>query len=142
MSAIPVTFRAFVAEQDGVTVARCVRPFARADLPPAEVQVRGLWSGVSQEDGRATIADDQVPQISPLIPGIDLAGEVVASSDPTIPDIAGHAPHVARRDPGRAGPRPLAGPDRRVGRAGWPTRRGRPAGSRRASASSGPSGRS
>jgi acrylyl-CoA reductase (NADPH) len=37
MSAIPATFRAFVAEQAGATVARGVRPFAEADLPPGEV---------------------------------------------------------------------------------------------------------
>ena len=85
MSAIPTTFRAFVAEQVGATVNRGVRPFAEADLPPGEVEIRVLWSSVNYKDGLATIAGGKVARISPLIPGIDLAGEVVASADPSIP---------------------------------------------------------
>jgi acrylyl-CoA reductase (NADPH) len=85
MSAIPATFRAFVAEQAGEAVNRGVRPFAEADLPPGEVEIRVLWSGVNYKDGLATIAGGKVARISPLIPGIDLAGEVVASSDPAVP---------------------------------------------------------
>ena len=42
MSAIPTTFRAFVAEQAGATVNRGVWPFAEADLPPGQVEVRVL----------------------------------------------------------------------------------------------------
>ncbi len=85
MSAIPATFRAFVAEQAGATVARGVRQFAETDLPPGDVEIRVLWSGVNYKDGLATIAGGKVARISPLIPGIDLAGEVVASADPAIP---------------------------------------------------------
>jgi acrylyl-CoA reductase (NADPH) len=85
MSAIPTTFRAFVAEQVGATVNRGVRPFAEADLPPGEVEVRVLWSSVNYKDGLATIARGKVARINPLIAGIDLAGEVVASADPSIP---------------------------------------------------------
>ncbi len=85
MSAIPATFRAFVAEQDGDAVSRGVRPFTEADLPPGEVEIRVLWSGVNYKDGLATIAGGKVARISPLIPGIDLAGEVVASADAAIP---------------------------------------------------------
>ena len=85
MSAIPATFRAFVAEQDGAAVVRGVRQFAEADLPEGEVEIRVLWSGVNYKDGLATIAGGKVARISLLIPGIDLAGEVAASSDPTIP---------------------------------------------------------
>jgi len=82
MSAIPVRFRAYVAEkaEDG-SVARGVRAFAEADLPPGEVEVRILWSSVNYKDGLATTANGRVARISPLIPGIDLAGEVVASTD-------------------------------------------------------------
>ena len=85
MSAIPVRFRAYVAEkaEDG-SVARGVRAFAEADLPPGEVEVRILWSSVNYKDGLATTANGRVARISPLIPGIDLAGEVVASTDPGI----------------------------------------------------------
>src|SRR3972149_5936863 len=61
-----------------------VRAFAEADLPPGEVEIRILWSSVNYKDGLATTANGRVARISPLIPGIDLAGEVVASADPGI----------------------------------------------------------
>lgn len=89
MSAIPAVFRAYVAEKierDGSpTVERGVREFAAADLPPGDVEIRVSWSSVNYKDGLATRADGRVARISPLIPGIDLAGEVVASDDPSIP---------------------------------------------------------
>ncbi len=88
MTAIPATFRAFVAEKletDGAAaVRRGVVPFAESDLPPGEVEVRVAWSSVNYKDGLATRADGKVARISPLIPGIDLAGEVVSSEDPAI----------------------------------------------------------
>ncbi len=84
MTAIPATFRAFVASRDGESVIRGVRPFSRDDLPPGEVEVRVAWSSVNYKDGLATIPSGRVARISPLIPGIDLAGEVVASADPSI----------------------------------------------------------
>ena len=58
--------------------------FAAADLPAGEVEVRVEWSSVNFKDGLATRADGKVARISPLIPGIDLAGTVVASDDPSI----------------------------------------------------------
>jgi len=85
MSAIPETFRAFVAEKTADGVERGVRPFAAADLPAGEVEVRVAWSSVNYKDGLATIPNGKVARISPLIPGIDLAGEVVASDEPSIP---------------------------------------------------------
>jgi acrylyl-CoA reductase (NADPH) len=85
MTAIPATFRAFVAAREGDAVTRGVRPFEESDLPPGEIEVRVGWSSVNYKDGLATIADGKVARISPLIPGIDLAGDVIASSDPTIP---------------------------------------------------------
>src|SRR5512141_2943579 len=85
MTSIPSSFRAFVAERIGDRVERGVREFARADLPPGEVEIRVGWSSVNYKDGLATRADGKVARISPLIPGIDLAGEVVASTDREIP---------------------------------------------------------
>lgn len=84
MTAIPSTFRAYVAAKGNETFGRGVRVFAEADLPPGDVEIRVSWSSVNYKDGLATRADGKVARISPLIPGIDLAGEVVASSDPTI----------------------------------------------------------
>jgi acrylyl-CoA reductase (NADPH) len=83
-TSIPATFRAYVAEKVGDRVERGVREFAEADLPAGEVEIRVGWSSVNYKDGLATRADGKVARISPLIPGIDLAGEVVASSDRSI----------------------------------------------------------
>jgi acrylyl-CoA reductase (NADPH) len=90
MSVIPPTFRAFVAEktQDesgAAHVVRGVREFREADLPAGEVEIRVAWSSVNYKDGLATRSDGKVARISPLIPGIDLAGTVVSSRDPDIP---------------------------------------------------------
>ncbi len=84
MTAIPATLRAFVASREGDSIVRGVRPFAEADLPPGEVEIRVGWSSVNYKDGLATIANGKVARISPLIPGVDLAGEVVASTDAAI----------------------------------------------------------
>jgi acrylyl-CoA reductase (NADPH) len=80
VTAIPSRFRAYVAEKVGDGVTRGVREFAAEDLPPGEVEIRVTWSSVNYKDGLATRADGKVARISPLIPGIDLAGVVVASS--------------------------------------------------------------
>src|SRR5918993_1194019 len=83
MSAIPDTFRAFVVEKVGDGVERGVQSFRQADLPAGDVEVRIAWSSVNYKDALATRADGKVARVSPLIPGIDLAGEVVASTDPS-----------------------------------------------------------
>jgi acrylyl-CoA reductase (NADPH) len=83
MAAIPSTFRAFVAERmDDGRVERGVRDFAALDLPAGEVDVRIAWSSVNYKDGLATVADGKVARINRIIPGIDLAGEVIAADDP------------------------------------------------------------
>ena len=84
MTAIPATLRAYVATRGEASFERGVRAFAETDLPPGEVEIRVGWSSVNYKDGLAARADGKVARISPLIPGIDLAGEVVASADPAI----------------------------------------------------------
>src|SRR5262245_23678667 len=87
MTAIPSTFRAFVAESvgGGESVDRGLRDFAEADLPDGDVEVEIDWSSVNYKDALATIAGGKVARISPLIPGIDLAGEVIDSTSPDLP---------------------------------------------------------
>jgi acrylyl-CoA reductase (NADPH) len=84
MTAIPTTFRAYLVSKGESTFERAVGEFAEADLPPGEVEIRVGWSDVNYKDGLAARVDGKVARISPLIPGIDLAGEVVASGDPEI----------------------------------------------------------
>jgi acrylyl-CoA reductase (NADPH) len=88
MSAIPDNFRAYVAERIEAPnadprVERGVRDFAAADLPAGDVEIRVAWSSVNFKDGLATRVDGRVARIDPLIPGIDLAGDVVSSDDPS-----------------------------------------------------------
>jgi len=84
MAQLPAEFQAFVAEQVGDRVERGVRRLSMTDLPPGEVTVRVDWSSVNYKDALATIPNGRVARINPLVPGIDLAGEVVASDDPEI----------------------------------------------------------
>ncbi len=74
-----------MAEKRDDVVDRGVREFAAADLPEGDIDVRVLWSSVNFKDGLATKPDGKVARVSPLIPGIDLAGEIVASPDPLLP---------------------------------------------------------
>ena len=85
MSGIPRSFRAFVTESVDGGVTRGLRELTGDDLPEGDVDVRTDWSSVNYKDALATIPDGKVARISPLIPGIDLAGEVVASRDPGVP---------------------------------------------------------
>jgi acrylyl-CoA reductase (NADPH) len=82
MPAIPATFRAFVAERREEEFVRGPREFSAADLPEGDVDIRVDWSSVNYKDGLAAVADGKVARISPIIPGIDLAGEVIGSRDP------------------------------------------------------------
>lgn len=82
VSALPTTFRAFVAERHEDRVERGIRPFASAELAPGDVEIRIAWSSVNFKDGLATRFDGRVARINPLIPGIDLAGEVVGGDSP------------------------------------------------------------
>ena len=69
--------KAFIAErsEDGDDVARGLRDLPDDfDLGEGDVEVRVAWSSVNYKDALATIPKGQVARISPLVPGIDLAG--------------------------------------------------------------------
>jgi acrylyl-CoA reductase (NADPH) len=76
---IPQRFRALVAERDGDDVTRGLRDLGADDLPEGEVTVRVGWSSVNYKDALAVSPKGRVAQISPLVPGVDLSGEVLAS---------------------------------------------------------------
>ena len=84
MTAIPTAFRAYVAERGETDLDRGVRVVGPDFLPEGEVEIRVGWSSVNYKDGLATRFDGKVARISPLIPGIDLAGTVVASEEPSV----------------------------------------------------------
>lgn len=70
-------FKALVAERDGDDVNRELRTLSAGDLPDGDVVIRVGWSSVNYKDALAVAPKGQVAQTSPLVPGIDLAGEVV-----------------------------------------------------------------
>jgi acrylyl-CoA reductase (NADPH) len=69
--------RAYVAEQRDGEVERGLRTLPAAELGEGDVLVRVACSSVNYKDALATIPKGQVARISPLVPGIDLAGTVV-----------------------------------------------------------------
>ncbi|MEJ7356182.1 alcohol dehydrogenase catalytic domain-containing protein, partial [Staphylococcus haemolyticus] len=54
------------------------------DLPEGEVLIKVQYSGINYKDALATVKDSGVLKSYPMVPGIDLAGTVVESDDPTI----------------------------------------------------------
>ena len=79
-------FRALVAEREGDEVRRSLRDLGADDLPEGDVTIRVAWSSVNYKDSLAVSPTGQVARISPLVPGIDLAGEIVEG------EIAGAGP--------------------------------------------------
>lgn len=74
-------FRAWVADQQDESIALNLVERGWDDLPPGEVTVRVAYSSVNYKDGLAVIPTGRVARKYPLVPGIDLAGTVEASTD-------------------------------------------------------------
>src|SRR5215216_5728882 len=77
MADLPGEIRAFVAEKGEDGVDRGLRTIQAGELGEGDVVVRVDCSSVNYKDALATIPKGQVARISPLVPGIDLAGTVV-----------------------------------------------------------------
>ena len=77
MAPIPDSFRALVAEQRDGAVDRGVRELSADELPEGDVTIRVRYSSVNYKDALAVSPKGRVARISPLVPGIDLAGEVI-----------------------------------------------------------------
>jgi putative YhdH/YhfP family quinone oxidoreductase len=86
MTDLPRAFRAYVVDKPpDAAFSRGLRDLSPDDLPPGEVTVRVEWSSVNFKDGLAAREDGKVARAYPLVAGIDLAGEVVASGDAAFP---------------------------------------------------------
>jgi acrylyl-CoA reductase (NADPH) len=81
---VPDSFPAFLATQRDGAVERGPATLSAVDLPDGEVTIAVGWSSVNYKDALATVPNGQVARISPLVPGIDLVGEVVASDDEAV----------------------------------------------------------
>ena len=81
MAELPAQVRAFVAEKGDEGVDRGLRTLDAGELGEGDVVVRVACSSVNYKDALATIPKGQVARISPLVPGIDLAGTVVSGGE-------------------------------------------------------------
>jgi acrylyl-CoA reductase (NADPH) len=79
---LPNTFRALVVDQrDGAHVAE-FRELATEALPAGDVTVAVQYSSLNYKDGLCVSGQGKVARSFPMVPGIDLAGTVVASEAP------------------------------------------------------------
>jgi acrylyl-CoA reductase (NADPH) len=76
------TFRAYVVNHEDESAASGIQELPLEQLGDEEVLIRVVWSSVNYKDALAASPKGRVARISPLIPGIDFAGEVVESSSP------------------------------------------------------------
>jgi acrylyl-CoA reductase (NADPH) len=77
-------FPAFVVRRRDDDVSSGVEELGLADLPDGEVLIEVSWSSVNYKDGMVTVPGNRVARTSPLVPGVDLAGMVVSSDDPSL----------------------------------------------------------
>ena len=72
-------FQALVARQNDDRIEAAVETLEESELPPGEVTIRVHYSSVNFKDALALTPNGGVVRNYPIVPGIDLAGEVVAS---------------------------------------------------------------
>jgi acrylyl-CoA reductase (NADPH) len=75
------TFRAFVVNKTADEFTAQVQGLTQDNLSPGEVLIRVAYSGVNYKDALACTPDGRIVRNYPFVPGIDLAGTVVESSD-------------------------------------------------------------
>jgi acrylyl-CoA reductase (NADPH) len=80
MTAPGTQFPALVVDYAGDAGVREVRQLGVADLGAGDVTIEVAWSGLNYKDALAASRDGKVARISPLVPGIDLAGTVIESA--------------------------------------------------------------
>lgn len=79
---IPARFNAFRIRNDDAGYRGGIKEASIDELSPGEIVVRTAYSSVNYKDALAGTGEGKILRIFPLIGGIDVAGRVVASSDP------------------------------------------------------------
>ena len=72
------SFRAYVVDKTDGNYAVTVKTLNEADLMPGDVTLRVTHSTVNYKDGLALTGKAPVVRTFPMVPGIDLAGEVIS----------------------------------------------------------------
>jgi acrylyl-CoA reductase (NADPH) len=77
-------FDAFLVTGSGDDLRAGVAALSLDELPGGDVVVQVSWSAVNYKDGMVTRQGNRVARTSPLVPGVDLVGTVVASGSPSV----------------------------------------------------------
>jgi len=83
MAAVPATFDAFRIHSDDAGYRSGIEQVALDDLSPGEVVIAAEWSSVNFKDALAGTGQGRILRRFPLVGGIDVAGRVIASTDPS-----------------------------------------------------------
>ena len=75
-------FSAFRIHNDDSGYRSGIEPLALEALSPGQVVIRARWSSVNYKDALAGTGRGKILRSFPLVGGIDVAGEVVSSTDP------------------------------------------------------------
>ncbi|MFT4178449.1 MAG: YhdH/YhfP family quinone oxidoreductase [Thermomonas sp.] len=79
---VPANFRAFRIHNDDAGYRAGIETVSLDDLNPGEVVIKTAYSSVNYKDALAGTGEGKILRRFPLVGGIDVAGHVVASTDP------------------------------------------------------------
>lgn len=79
---VPSAFRAFRIHHDKSGHRAGIESISPDDLSPGEVVIKTAYSSVNYKDALAGTGEGKILRRFPLVGGIDVAGHVVASTDP------------------------------------------------------------
>src|ERR1700686_3199778 len=74
-------FKALMVNKTEENFTVQIKAITLNDLPEGDVVIKTAYSSVNYKDGLASIPEGKIVRSYPFIPGIDLAGTVVESSD-------------------------------------------------------------
>ncbi len=75
-------FRAFVVDQTADGFKMGIRRLQQRDLPPGDVLIQVAYAAVNYKDALVCIPNGNIARTYPLVPGLELSGVVVESTDP------------------------------------------------------------
>lgn len=81
-TALPENFSARIAREADGEITLTAETLAAVDLPAGEVTIAVAYSSINYKDALAITPRGGVVRNYPIVPGIDIAGEVVGSDDP------------------------------------------------------------
>lgn len=79
---IPTSFNAFRIHNDAPGYRSGIEPVSLDDLAPGELVIKTAYSSINYKDALAGTGQGKILRRFPLVGGIDVAGHVVASTDP------------------------------------------------------------